>query len=175
MRSLNGIIADMECDYGLSPLWDLFEWLDTKARRSGLGSLSRPGQAVLLTQLYDGGMSRGGFDTLLRWEPNLGIMPMIAALEEIGAHRTASVLADLALLFPSGTIPDDAARRSREFNDVVSPREAEMERLGQSLRSAEREENVCQLCLEFARMWLAELRAEDAAPGTSLPTETNES
>jgi hypothetical protein len=151
MKSLGAILADVACDYGLSPLWELYEWLDAKVQQSGLGSLTNPGRAIFLVQLYDGGMSHGGFDTLLRWEPKLGIMPMVAALEEVGARRTASVLADLASLFPSGTIPDDAPLRCREFDDLVSPREQEMERLSQALRGAEREEEVCHLCLEFAR------------------------
>lgn len=174
MKSLEAILTDMASDFGLFPLWELYEWLDAKVRQSGLASLTNSGRAIFLAQRYDGGMFQGGFDTLLRWDPGLGIMPMVMALEQVGARQTAAVLADLASLFPSGAIPDDAHLRIREFDDVESSQEQQMERLRQALRCAEREEDICQLCLEFALKRLADLRREDgescAAPDSgSIP------
>lgn len=167
MRKLDGIIADLEHFPTVSELFELFGWLMAKVQRSGFDSLTGPGQTIVLVQLYDGGMCRGGFDTLLRWEPQLGIMPMVAALEEVGAHQTAAVLVGLASLFPSGAIPDDAELRCREYNDHVLLREKDMEQVQENLRRAEREEDVSLLSAEYACRNSTNLRAEDTEPVTA--------
>ena len=166
MRRLDAIIADLERFNSVSELFELFEWLDAKVQRSGLASLTEPGRAIFLVQLYDGGMFRGGFDTLFRWEPRLGVMPMIAALEQVGAQKTAAVLANLASMFPSGAIPNNAELRCREYYDHVLTREQDLERVYGKLDLAESEEDVCLLCLEYARSKSIDLLAEASDLGT---------
>ncbi|MBN9523659.1 DUF4375 domain-containing protein [bacterium] len=166
MKSLTTILANVREDYGLSPMFELYEWLDAKVVRSGIESLTRPGRAIFLVQRYDGDMAQGGYETLITWDRTLGIMPMIAALREVGAPRTAGVLTDLASLFPSGTIPDNAELRWREYRDLVPPRR-QRKRMQWALRCAQRAEDVCQLCLEHARHNLVELRAENAELGAA--------
>jgi len=132
-----------------------------------LTSLIEPGRVVLLVQRYDGGMARGGFYTLMLWEPGFGVMPMIGALEAIGAKQTAQVLGTLALLFPEGTIPDDAQLRRRQFEDQVMSREQELDRLAEALRAAEASENITALSLAYARSHATELLMEELEPSAS--------
>src|SRR5262245_41541804 len=114
-RTLRQILGDLEQgDPG--SFWELAQWLEEKAVREGLDSLSAPARAIYLADRFDAGMFRGGFDTLMRWDPGLDIMQMIPALEAIGAARTAQVVRDLASLFPGGIIPTDPAARLREFD-----------------------------------------------------------
>src|SRR5947209_1112481 len=52
-------------------------------------------QKGYLANRYDGGIFRGGFYTLMRWDPQVDVMRMVEALAAIGVPETARVLTDL--------------------------------------------------------------------------------
>jgi hypothetical protein len=165
-QSLQCILTDVEVSF-----WDIIEWLQAKIQRSGLDSLGDAARTVYLVNRYDAGMFRGGYGTLLVWNPELDIMWMIPALEAIGAIKTAQALRDWAALFPGGTIPLDKHERMKA--DLAVSEQLILEQVGERGPAATEEptriemqlkaanEDIYSLAVKFAKEHKSELLLED--------------
>lgn len=74
----------------------------------------------LVTIQLEGDVNNDGFDGFFGWS-GADVVATIAALELIGAHRTAAIVRRAAAKFPNGVPPVDPDARRAVLLDLVYP------------------------------------------------------